>query len=155
MKTIAVSLLLGAGALSMTVPASAGVSHSKGATVASTAFAQVDMSSRHRHYSDRHYRVSRVAIGPRSFRPVLPLTPLTAAPYVVTYRTYGRARGAPAAYVVAGPGAYAYGPYPFSDTYGYAPVRLAPGVLYDTNAVIAPGGIAPGFVGFGVPGTTW
>jgi hypothetical protein len=143
MKTIAISLLLGAGALSMTVPASAGGAHSKQTTSASTAFAQVDMSSRH-----RHYRVSRVAITPRSFRPALPLTPLVTPPYVITYQTYGRTSGPPAPYIATGPDTYAYGPLPYSDTYGYARVRFARDTLYDTGALI--GG---GFVGVGVPGT--
>ena len=154
MKTIALSLLLSAGALSMTAPASAGDVQSKSTTLASTAVAQVDMSSRHRRYrvSQRHYLVSRVPVTPRSFRPSAPLIPLTAAPYVITYRTYGRAWGPPAPYVAAGPGLYAYGPYPVSDPYGYAPVRLARGVLYDTGAAFG-AGAAAGVVGFGVPGT--
>jgi hypothetical protein len=151
MKTIAISLLLGAGALSLTVPASAGEVHSQKTTLEGTAVAQVDMSSRHRRarVSHRHYLVSRVAVTPRSFRPAAPLIPLTAAPYVITYRTYGRAWGPPAPYVAAAPGVYAYGPYPVSDPYGYAPVRIARGTLYDTSGLI--GGVA----GFGVPGTTW
>jgi len=136
----------------MTVPAGARELHSQSTASASTAVAQVDMSSRHRRarVSHRHYLVSRVAVTPRSFRPSAPLIPLTAAPYVITYRTYGRAWGPPAPYIAAGPGLYAYGPYPVSDPYGYAPVRLARGLLYDTGAAI--GG---GAVGFGVPGTTW
>jgi hypothetical protein len=152
MKTIAISLLLGAGALSLTVPASAGEGHSERTTAGSTAFAQADMSSRHRRYrvSHRHYHVSRVAVTPRSFRPAMPLTPLVAPPYVITYRTYGRVWGPPAPYVAAAPGVYAYGPYPYSDPYGYAPVRFAPNVLYDTSAAIGGGGFA-----VAVPGTTW
>lgn len=154
MKTIAISLLLAAGALSMTAPAGAGDFQSKGTVSARAAFAQIDMSSRHRrhHASPRAYHVSRVPVSLRSFRPSAPLVPLTAAPYVITYRTYGRAWGPPAPYVAAAPGVYAYGPYPVSDPYGYAPVRLAPGVLYDTGAVVGPGGVS-GAVGFGVPGT--
>jgi hypothetical protein len=146
MKTIAISLLLGAGALSMTVPASAGGFHSQRTTLGSTAFAQVDMSSRHRSSRHRHYRVSRVAVSPSGYRPSLPLTPLVAAPYVLTYRTYGRVWGPPAPYVAAGPNSYAYAPLPYSDTYGYARVRFARDTLYDSGAAIGVGG-------FGVPGS--
>jgi hypothetical protein len=150
MKTIAIALLLGGGALSMTVPASAAGADSKGTTLASTAFTQVDMSSRHRRYRASHYYVSRTAVTPRSFRPAPPLTPLVTPPYFITYRTYGRSWGPPATYVATGPDLYAYGPYPYSDPYGYGRVRSAPGALYDTGGLI--GG---GVVGFGVPGTTW
>lgn len=119
MKTIAVSLLLGAGALSMTAPASAEGLHSNKIVLASTASAQVDMSSRHRH---RHHRVS-VYRNTFTFSP-LAATPLAAAPFVLSYRTYGRhAWGAPAPYAVVGPGAYMYAPLPYTDTYAYAPVR--------------------------------
>jgi len=121
MKTIAVSLLLGAGALSLTAPAGAEGLHSNKIAVASTASAQVDMSSRHR-YRHRHHRVS-VYRNTFTYSP-LAATPLAAAPFVLTHRTYGRhAWGPPAPYAMVGPGVFAYAPLPYVDTYAFAPVR--------------------------------
>lgn len=113
MKTIAVSLLLGAGALSMTVPASAEGMHSTKTLLRSTAAAQVDMSSRHRH------RVRRASV-PRN---VFVAPPPPVVPYVLTYRTYGHAKGPPSPYMAAGEGLYTYAPLPYPETYGYAQVR--------------------------------
>jgi hypothetical protein len=120
MKTIAVSLLLGAGALSMTVPASAEGLHSNKTTLGSTASAQVDMSSRH-----RHHRVRRVGAYRNTFTySPLATTPLAAAPFILSYRTYGRhASGPPAPYATVAPGSYTYAPLPYADTYAYVRVR--------------------------------
>ena len=108
MKTIAVSLLVGAGALSMTVLASADGLDSRKPVLESTASAPVDMSSRH-----RHRRVKRVAV-----------SPLVDAPYVLSYQTYGRrAISPPSPYVNVGNGVYVYGKVPYYDTYTYLPVR--------------------------------
>jgi hypothetical protein len=117
MKTIAVSLLLGAGALSMTVPASAEGLHSNKTTLGSPASAQVDMSSRHRHRRVGAYR-NTFTYSPNA------TTPLAAAPFILSYRTYGRhASGPPAPYATVAPGSYTYAPLPYADTYAYVRVR--------------------------------
>jgi hypothetical protein len=100
MKTIAVSLLLGAGALSMTVPASAEGLHSNKTTLGSPAYRNTFTYS------------------PNA------TTPLAAAPFILSYRTYGRhASGPPAPYATVAPGSYTYAPLPYADTYAYVRVR--------------------------------
>jgi hypothetical protein len=129
MKTIAVSLLLGAGALCMTVPASAEGLLAKETMLKSTASAQVDMSSRH-----RHNRVKRVVMYPRAYRSSYAFAPVgigfSSGPYVSSYRSYEPyAWGPPGPYVGVGFGgydSYAYAPGPYIGIGGYGPSYIGP-----------------------------
>ena len=129
MKTIAVLLLAGAGALCMTAPAGAAGLHAKHTMLNRTASAQMDMSSRHRHYRVSHYRVSRVGVYPRGYRNSFALAPvgvgIASTPYVESYRTYEPyAWGPPGPFVGVGFGgydSYAYEPGPYVGFGGYDP----------------------------------
>lgn len=142
MKTFAASLLLGAGALCMTVPASAEGLHAKETMLKSTVSAQTDMSSRH-----RHYRVSRVGVYPRPYRSSFAFAPVAtgfaAGPYVRSYPAYEPyAWGPPGPFLGVGFGgydSYAYAPGPYVGYGGYGP-------YYDSGPAISVG------FGFGGPG---